>query len=118
SDCKKESSAIDMPFEDFIAAIDDIKNIVEPNKTMIVFTGGESLLRKDLELCGKQLYNRGFPWGIVSNGLQMNPGRLESLLNNGMRSITISLDGLENSHNWLRGNKNSFRNAIHSISLL
>jgi radical SAM enzyme (rSAM/lipoprotein system) len=118
SDCKKEASVKDMPFEDFIAAIDDIKNIVEPNKTMVVFTGGEPLLRKDLELCGKQLYDRGFPWGIVSNGLQMNPSRLESLLNSGMRAITISLDGLENSHNWLRGNSNSFRNAVKSIVLL
>ncbi len=107
-----------MPFEDFISAIDDIKDIVEPNKTMIVFTGGEPLLRNDLELCGKQLYNRGFPWGIVSNGLLMNPTRIESLLNAGMRSITISLDGLENSHNWLRGNKSSFKKAVNSIALL
>jgi radical SAM enzyme (rSAM/lipoprotein system) len=118
SDCKKESSVKDMPFEDFIAAIDDIKDIVQPNTTMIVFTGGEPLLRKDLELCGKQLYDRGFPWGIVSNGLQMNPARLESLLNAGMRAITISLDGLEDSHNWLRGNRNSFKNATKTIDLL
>lgn len=118
SDCKKEPSVKDMPMEDFIAAIDDIIEIVEPNKTMIVFTGGEPLLRKDLETCGKQLHDRGFPWGIVSNGLQMTPSRLQSLLQAGMRAITISLDGLENSHNWLRGNPHSFKNAVKTIGLL
>jgi len=118
SDCKKESQVKDMPVEDFIRAIDDIKEIVNPNKTMIVFTGGEPLLRKDLEVCGKQLYERGFPWGIVSNGLQLSGNRLESLLNAGMRAITISLDGLDSSHNWLRGNRNSFNNAVKSIGFL
>ncbi|MCG6187055.1 TIGR04133 family radical SAM/SPASM protein [Maribellus maritimus] len=118
SDCKKESQVKDMPVEDFINAIDDIKEIVDPHKTMIVFTGGEPLLRKDLEVCGQQLYKREFPWGIVSNGLQLSANRLESLLNVGMRAVTISLDGLENSHNWLRGNRNSFQQAVKSIALL
>ncbi len=107
-----------MPFEDFVSALDNITPLVVPNKTMIVFTGGEPLLRKDLEQCGQQLYHRGFPWGIVSNGLQLTPTRIKSLLNSGMRSITVSLDGLEHSHNWLRGNKNSFRNALQAIEIL
>ncbi len=118
SECKKEAQIKDMPIADFIRAIDDVKETVDPNKTMIVFTGGEPLLRKDLEVCGQQLYDRGFPWGIVSNGLQLSKERLNTLLNAGMRAITISLDGLENSHNWLRGNKNSFANAVKSIKLL
>lgn len=85
---------------------------------MIVFTGGEPLLRKDLEVCGKQLYDRGFPWGIVSNGFHFTPKRLQSLLEAGLRSVTISLDGLEDSHNWLRGNPKSFENAIQAIKML
>ncbi len=118
SDCKKEAEKKDMPISDFLAAIDDIKDIVVPNKTMIVFTGGEPVLRNDLELCGKQLYNRGFPWGIVSNGYHLSEKRIGSLLTAGMRATTISLDGLEESHNWMRGNKNSFKKAISAISIL
>ncbi len=118
SDCKKEATAKDMPVADFISAIDDVCKIVEPNKTMIVFTGGEPILRKDLELCGKKLYDRGFPWGIVSNGFQLNEQRIRSLLAAGMRAATISLDGLNDSHNWLRGNKNSFQNAVVAIEKL
>lgn len=118
SDCKKEANVKDMPINDFLAAIDDVREIVEPNKTMIVFTGGEPVLRKDLEICGKELYKRGFPWGIVSNGLFLNEERINMLVNAGMRSATISLDGLEESHNWLRGNKQSFKNAVNAISHL
>ena len=118
SDCKKEAAIKDMPIDDFIGAIDDITEIVEPNKTMIVFTRGEPILRKDLEICGKQLYDRGFPWGIVSNGLQLTRTRLHSLVQAGMRSATISLDGVENSHNWLRGNTKSYQNAINAITYL
>ena len=111
SDCSKKNRVNDMPVDDFIGAIDDIKSIVNPNKTMIVFTGGEPLLRNDLEICGKQLYERGFPWGIVSNGFNFTADRLDSLLQAGLRAVTISLDGLEHSHNWLRGNPRSYEKA-------
>ncbi len=118
SDCKKDSSVKEMPAEDFLKAIDQIKEIVNPNKTMIVLTGGEALVRKDIESIGVSLYKRGFPWGIVTNGMLLTKQKLHSLLNSGLRSITVSLDGLENSHNWLRGNKNSFKNATNAIKLL
>ena len=118
SDCKKEASIPDMPVDDFIGAIDDVTGIVEPNKTMIVFTGGEPLLRTDLEICGKMLYDRGFPWGMVSNGLQFTEQRLVSLMHAGLRAVTISLDGLEKTHNWLRNNPHSFEKAVQAIGLL
>lgn len=118
SDCKKDSLVKDMPVEDFIGAIDQCKDIVEPNKTMIVLTGGEVLVRKDIEKAGEELYKRGFPWGIVTNGMLLDEGRLVSLLNSGLRAVTVSLDGLEKSHNWLRGNANSFKNALNAIKLL
>mgnify|MGYP001791600977 CR=1 FL=1 len=118
SDCKKDSSIKDMPAEDFLKAIDQIKEIVNPNKTIIVLTGGEALLRRDIEKIGVDLYKRGFPWGIVTNGMFLDAQRLDSLLNSGIRAITVSLDGLEKSHNWLRNNKKSFQNAVNAIKLL
>jgi radical SAM enzyme (rSAM/lipoprotein system) len=107
-----------MPADDFYKAIDQLKHIINPNKTMIVLTGGEALLRKDIETIGVNLYQRGFPWGIVTNGMLLSQQKLQKLLDSGLSSLTISLDGLEDSHNWLRGNKNSFTNAIAAIKLL
>lgn len=118
SDCMKDSSIKDMPKEDFFKALDEITPVISPNKTMIVLTGGEPILRKDISEIGAELYKRGFPWGVVSNGMGMTMSMIEKLLHAGIRAMTISLDGLEESHNWLRGNKNSFRNAVNAISIL
>ena len=118
SDCKKESTVKDMPVADFLQAIDSISPHIQPNNTTIVITGGEPLLRKDLEVCGEELYKRGFPWGVVTNGFLLNQSRFNALLNAGLRSITISLDGLEDSHNWLRANNQSFQKAFEAIRLL
>jgi radical SAM enzyme (rSAM/lipoprotein system) len=118
SDCKKDSSIKDMPREDFFRALDELSPIITPNKTMIVLTGGEAILRKDIGEIGQGLYNRGFPWGVVSNGMGMDRAMLEKLLQSGIRAVTISLDGMEESHNWLRGNKKSFQNAVNAMRLL
>ncbi len=67
---------------------------------------------------GADLYKRGFPWGVVSNGMGMQKPMIAKLLSSGIRAMTISLDGLEDSHNWLRGNKKSFKHAINAISTL
>jgi radical SAM enzyme (rSAM/lipoprotein system) len=107
-----------MPAEDFFKVIEQITPHVNPNKTMIIFTGGEALLRNDLENCGLELYRRGFPWGVVSNGLALNSQRLNSLLASGLHSITISLDGFEQEHNWLRRNSKSYDNALNAIKML
>jgi len=107
-----------MPLEDFIRVIDSIKPHVNPNKVMIAITGGEALMRKDLEECGKELFERGFPWGIVTNGYLLTKDRLISLIKGGLRSVTISLDGLKESHNWLRGKKDSYIKALNAISLV
>ena len=118
SDCKKDVSQKDMPLADFLKAIDSITPHVNPNNTMIVLTGGEPLMRNDLEQCGLELYRRGYPWGMVSNGLVMTEKRLDSLIASGLRSVTISLDGFEDSHNLMRGDSNSFKNAFNAIKLL
>ena len=118
SDCKQDSLKPDMPANDFFKAIDDITPHVDPHRTFIIFTGGEALMRDDIEQVGLELYHRGFPWGMVSNGYLLSPQRLESLLASGMHSITISLDGFEAEHNWIRQHDYSFSRAEAAVKLL
>lgn len=118
SDCRKEATVKDMPKEDFYRVIDEIYDHVNPNKTLIIMTGGEILMRKDIEEVGLYLYNKGFPWGMVTNGMSLNSERFESLLRSGLRSITVSLDGFADEHNDMRGNKNSFDRAVEAIKLI
>ncbi|MFH2142694.1 MAG: TIGR04133 family radical SAM/SPASM protein [Bacteroidota bacterium] len=118
SDCHKDVEIKDMPAEDFLKVTARIKEQYNPNKVMIVITGGEPLVRKDLEYVGLELYKQGYPWGFVTNGLALSEERFRKLMNSGLRSITISLDGLEDSHNWLRGRKDGFKKAVDALKLV
>lgn len=104
-----------MPLNDFLGALDTIKN---PSKDFIVvFTGGEPLLRNDLEECGREIRKRGIRWSMVSNGHLYTKERHISLMNAGLGALTISLDGLKESHTWMRNNKDNFNRVDNAISL-
>jgi radical SAM enzyme (rSAM/lipoprotein system) len=118
SDCTSSTDTPDMPLEDFLGALNSVSTIADPKNTIIVLTGGEPLMREDLEECGRAFYERGYPWGMVTNGLAMTGPRFNKLLAAGLRSITVSLDGMEESHRWMRGKKDSFQNAIETIRMV
>ena len=74
-------------------------------------------MRKDIELCGREIRKRGMRWSMVSNGHLYDKERHISLLNAGLGALTISLDGLEDSHNWLRNSRSSFAKVDQAIGL-
>ncbi len=118
SDCRQTSLVKDMPLEDFLPVLDSIARSCDPHKVMINVTGGEPLMRKDLEACGKAFYDRGFPWGIVTNGLGLTPGRYRSLLQSGLRAVTVSLDGIGPAHDWMRGRPGVYDRALAAIRMV
>jgi radical SAM enzyme (rSAM/lipoprotein system) len=118
SDCKVQPEVKDMPAADFLRVIDSITPHVDPHQTFIIFTGGEALLRPDLEEVGLELYRREYPWGFVTNGFLLDEKRLESLMASGMHSITVSIDGFKEQHNWIRRHPQSFERATQAIKLL
>ena len=118
SDCKKTAETMDMPLEDFLRVLDSVAKKTDPHRVMVVVTGGEPLMRKDLEECGREIYRRGFPWGMVTNGLFMTRERLDALMASGLHSATVSLDGFATDHNWMRGNPYSFDRAVDAIRMM
>ena len=115
SDCSNDSYYKDMPLGDFLAALDTIEK--KSPDLMVVLTGGEPLLRKDIEICGREIRKRSVRWSMVSNGYFYDEKKHVSLLNAGLGALTFSFDGLENTHNWLRGNDKSFERVDNAISL-
>lgn len=118
SDCRVRAQQPDMPAEDFLGVIDQLTPSVDPNKLLIIFTGGEALLRNDLETSGLELYRRGFPWRVVTNGLLLTRQRLDALLAAGMHTLSISVDGFEAAHNWLRCHPRSYQRSIEAVRML
>ena len=118
SECTTDRKTEDMPFDVFLNAILPLKKQYKSDTITIGITGGEPLLRKDLIRCGLTLRKNGFRWGIVTNGYNYTAEVHKQLLAAGMGSITISLDGLEPTHNWLRANDQSFERAVNAIKLI
>ena len=118
SDCKMQDAKKDMPKEDFFRVLDGIAKKTDPHKVFVIISGGEPLMRQDIEQCGAGIYQRGFPWGMVTNALHLTPQRFQGLMKAGMHSMTISLDGLEEDHNWMRGNDKSFQMVSQAIDML
>lgn len=118
SDCTASALAPDMPFEDFEKVLLRIREAYDPRDILVIFSGGEPLMRKDLPHCGQRVQELGFPWGLVSNGYFLTPQKALELLKAGMRTATISLDGLEEEHDWMRGVPGSFARADVAIRYL
>ena len=118
SDCISSVQTPDMPAADFLKVIDtEVTPHVDPHKVLIIISGGEPLMRKDLANIGKALYQREYPWGMVTNGLALTEKKFRELRAAGLRSITISCDGLEKDHVWLRQHPLAFEGAVRAIKL-
>lgn len=116
SDCVSSVQTPDMPAEDFLKVIDtEITPHVDPHKVLIIISGGEPLMRKDLADVGRALQRRGYPWGMVTNGLALTEKKFRELRAAGLRSLTVSCDGLEKDHVWLRQHPLAFEGAMRAI---
>ena len=107
-----------MSFPDFLKAIEPLEKRYKRDTTLIAITGGEPLLRPDLADCGRALREHGFRWGIVTNGMLYDEKRHQELMVAGLGSVTVSLDGLEPTHNWLRNHPQSFQRALHALQII
>ena len=84
-------------------------------RPMICLTGGEPLLHKDFFEIAEYIVARGFHWGITTNATLIDRTVAEGLAACKMTSVAFSLDGMRDSHNALRGNKESYDRATIGI---
>ncbi len=116
SDCRVDVAQPDMPLADFLRVLDnEVTPNVNPKDVLIIFSGGEVLMRRDLEEAGHEVTRRGYMWGMVTNGMALTRERLYSLVSAGLRSVSVSFDGFEEAHNHIRRNPQSFHKALEAI---
>lgn len=117
SDCTLDSGHQDMPMEDFLHAFDTIPKEELQHRFTVVLTGGEPLMRKDICQIGMELRKRKVGWGMVSNGQLYTQEMHQRLMAAGMGALTISLDGMGEDHDWMRGRTGTFNRTIEAISI-
>lgn len=117
SDCKSEYSAEELTSDSWLKIIDDIYLKFKPAPT-IVITGGEALLHEDFFKIIDKINSYKMRWGLVSNGYLLDKETIEKLQDKNIYSITVSLDGLEINHNWLRCKKDSYSKTLSALHYL
>lgn len=114
SDCKADYHTSELTTESWMKIIDYISEKYSEELTFVI-TGGEPLVHKDLLRIVKHIQKNKRRWGMVSNGMSLTEEKFNALIDAGLYSITLSLDGLEKSHNKLRNSKLSFERVLNAI---
>lgn len=119
SSAEKKKYDGELTTEEIKSAFKQIASDMNPHQILINVTGGEPLVRQDLcevmEYATKEL---GFHWGMTTNGILLNKENIEKLKTARLETVSISIDGLENTHDSFRGVPGSYKTIIENIKNL
>jgi radical SAM protein with 4Fe4S-binding SPASM domain len=82
------------------------------------FTGGEPLVRHDWPVIAARLISLGIPTNVLTNGISVGAETVARMKDVGISGVGISLDGLEPTHDYIRGRKGSFAAVLHAIAAM
>lgn len=118
SDCTRDEQMPELPGAKVVEVFRDVASHYDATKVMVAVTGGEPLLRPDLFNILQEVSAMGFPWGMVTNGMLVDEATIAKCEKSGMRSATVSIDGIGETHNWLRQNDKAYKKATRALKLL
>ena len=98
SSCGYEFPKDEISAEHIKKTLLEISKKYDPKDIFISVTGGEPLMRKDTFDIMKYADELGFGWGLVTNGMLINDDIIKKMEETHMGSISISLDGLKETH--------------------
>lgn len=108
----------ELPAEEFKKVLNGVATKLGAKGIMLNVTGGEPLMRKDLfEIVGHAT-KLGFSWGLVTNGMLITDEVIQKLKATQMKTITISLDGMKETHEKFRHVDGCFDRIIEAIQKL
>lgn len=90
----------------------------DPREIMVSVTGGEPLLRKDIFEVMEFVTGLGFPWGMVTNGFLLDNEVARKMKASGMKTISISIDGIGDVHDKFRGAQGAYEKAVQAVKIL
>lgn len=99
-------------------ALETVAEDFDSSSIMVCITGGEPMLHPDFRAVVSKVVELGFPWGMTTNGTLIDSDDASFFKSQGIGSITVSIDGLENSHDELRQVKGSWKKSVNAVQLL
>ena len=95
-----------------------VKEDMGTSGKMLDITGGEPLLRKDFFDILGAAHELGFSWGMTSNATLIDDSVARDLKRVGMGTISVSIDGLEATHDAFRRTPGGYSKAMNGIECL
>ena len=114
SSCTAEGQAL---------TIDDVERTLKTvqqslYKPTICLTGGEPMMHPDFFGIACRVKEMGFNWGMTTNATLIDDIAAEKLRKAGMSTVSVSLDGMEKSHDSLRQKEGAWCLALRGIESL
>ncbi len=102
---------------------DEVKKVFDSvsdlGKPVVVFSGGEPLLRDDWEELAQYAGSLSLPTALATNGTLINDKTASQVVKAGFRRVAVSLDGPDpQTHDEFRGLSGAFEKAIAGIKAL
>jgi len=110
--------AKNIPFDNELSTTEGkklIDDLAEFGVPVILFSGGEPLVRKDLPELADYAVKKGMRAVISTNGTMITPQTARTLKDIGLSYVGISLDGMEEINDRFRGVKGAFKSALEGI---
>ena len=92
--------------------LDTVKQLKDSGFTEVTLIGGEAYLREDWDIIASAITKSGMACTMTTGGRGMNEERVKRAEDAGLRHISFSIDGLEQTHDAQRGVPGSWRAAI------
>jgi len=108
----EQSHQNELSTEQGFQLIDDLSDFGVP---VLLFSGGEPLVRKDLPELARYAVKKGMRAVISTNGTLITESAAKTLKAIGLSYVGISLDGMEEINDRFRGVKGAFRAAMEGI---
>ena len=105
----------ELTLEECLPVADELATLGCREVTMI---GGEVFLFRGWELLAGHLASKGVSVNIVTNGYRVGPREVEQIHRAGLVNVGISIDGMEESHNRIRGRDDAFASIQRTLELL
>lgn len=105
----------ELTLEESLAICDQMPELLVQE---VDFTGGEPLLNINWSAIARRLKDLGIKTRIVSNGVDTCERDVALMKEVGVSGVGFSLDGLESSHDLVRGRQGLFKKLLNSISMM
>jgi nif11-class peptide radical SAM maturase 3 len=99
-------------------ALDLVKQMAEVGIKEVTLIGGEAFLRPDWLEIAKAINEAGMLCGMTTGGYGISLETAQKMKEAGIRTVSVSIDGLEATHDCLRGKKGSWKYAFKTMSHL